>query len=1098
MGTKKKRKCVEDPAATTSGTPTLKQHSTAEELDTCAFTEKISNSTYAAASLLRAAFPPEDSYSLSDGESFIPNIDDNDDEMTDPDVNFETVSSSSNLGFENDRLARFFGYVSRFSEVTERLRGGVEYLVKRSQCQSDLRYEEMEKMHTPEGQLSSIMHLAHIVYSTPRQQRGNLAKTIRLVHEIGCEHGFYACGKETNASFAEKHGRNDFDANYITKCIQPEYNIGLVTGGFFTHGVKLPLDESDMRRQLLEGKFSIMENLPVPTVHSIAGHAYVDPLECCRCCLAWPNAKLSILEERNFHGEVCIHSSQSKRAREIFSSATAAGCDGIISYLTFWSDDCDAGSTAMQGNANMWVLVMTVATPIDDRNRVQNSFPIAVGKKGDSHEAIYFKIAQALNMMKDPRTQKPFYIGWKNKLVPCYFETLAWLGDQPERRGENKLMLGSSTYHARFGVSADHLSLYRSNRLQSCEQCIEKMKGLYNSPPPDLLHLLLCDECLNWDALSDSPLANVPCPEKYPKYNIDDDPRSLRIVNERLCKVGDELLLKPFRITYDSLKEAVRVAHAAYLADEWDMDNCKEFLKVEGINSDFLEQFREHAEYSKAFRMVTEGESLDYLLHIQQQNPALFQRVPYPWPWSLPGVDIISHVEAIMHIFMLGIVKDCVMLTSHILTRVQAGASLLRLLNPLSKLLISCKNNSWLKPREYKGGKLGGWISENYLALARVSLWFYKDIGVAMGDKTENEDVPHPADADQQNWRKDQNKYWLEVRGLDTSGKANELRARVAAAMLLDPVPEPVPPPNVTAEDIADLWISLNNLLASAMSRCVDGIVIAKAEIAIRLYLSTYDRIEQKAPAQRKNAKDLKKPAVVSAYNNLCLLNIPRVMEEFGPLPDLWEGGIKGEGFLPQVKALYHGGMRDGWTINMLKGLHRAIALRGTMSPLQTTEVAPSELHSLKFCSSEFHQHTSKRDISDRLLVTRNASKKPISVILLHDAASSVQVRIFSAAGNYNQLVEIYLENDQDYVKQFGLSYYNFKVAPELEGDSLTWSAHISPSLKNPKIGFAYLLPLMGGTQDVANRRFAMIASTWRCLGEEYSLQDMLSRSIFK
>ena len=189
--------------------------------------------------------------------------------------------------------------------------------------------------------------------------------------------------------------------------------------------------------------------------------------------------------------------------------------------------------------------------------------------------------------------------------------------------------------------------------------------------------------------------------------------------------------------------------------------------------------------------------------------------------------------------------------------------------------------------------------------------------------------------------------------------------------------------------------------------------------------------------------------------------------------------------------------MRDGWTINMLKGLHRAIALRGTMSSLQETEIAACKLESLKFCSSEFHQHTSKRDITDRLLATRNASKKPVSVILLYDDASSLKVRILAAAGNHSQLVEIYLENEQDYVKEFGLSYFQFKAAPELEGDSLTWEAHISPDLKNPKIGFTYLLPLMGGIQDLTTRRFAMISSTWRCLGEEYSLQDMLARDIF-
>ena len=60
--------------------------------------------------------------------------------------------------------------------------------------------------------------------------------------------------------------------------------------------------------------------------------------------------------------------------------------------------------------------------------------------------------------------------------------------------------------------------------------------------------------------------------------------------------------------------------------------------------------------------------------------------------------------------------------------------------------------------------------------------------------------------------------------------------------------------------------------------------------------------------------------------------------------------------------------------------------------------------------------------------------------------------------------------------------------------------AHLTQTFRPPsapKIGFAYLLPLMGGIQDLTTRRFAMISSTWRCLGEEYSLQDMLARDIF-
>jgi hypothetical protein len=35
---------------------------------------------------------------------------------------------------------------------------------------------------------------------------------------------------------------------------------------------------------------------------------------------------------------------------------------------------------------------------------------------------------------------------------------------------------------------------------------------------------------------------------------------------------------------------------------------------------------------------------------------------------------------------------------------------------------------SWCKCIAYKSGNLGGWVSENYLSLARVLPWFYGSI----------------------------------------------------------------------------------------------------------------------------------------------------------------------------------------------------------------------------------------------------------------------------------------------------------------------------------------------------------------------------------
>jgi hypothetical protein len=42
-----------------------------------------------------------------------------------------------------------------------------------------------------------------------------------------------------------------------------------------------------------------------------------------------------------------------------------------------------------------------------------------------------------------------------------------------------------------------------------------------------------------------------------------------------------------------------------------------------------------------------------------------------------------------------------------------------------------------------------------------------------------------------------------------------------------------------------------------------------------------------------RDTKD--KPTRISSSNFICLINLPRVLEEYGPLRNLWEGGGQGE-----------------------------------------------------------------------------------------------------------------------------------------------------------------------------------------------------------
>ena len=61
-----------------------------------------------------------------------------------------------------------------------------------------------------------------------------------------------------------------------------------------------------------------------------------------------------------------------------------------------------------------------------------------------------------------------------------------------------------------------------------------------------------------------------------------------------------------------------------------------------------------------------------------------------------------------------------------------------------------------------------------------------------------------------------------------------------------------------------------------------------------------------------------KKPIWISTYSMLNLLNLPLIMETFGPLRNYWEGSIMGEGILKRVKANYSC-MHPNWFMTLTK-----------------------------------------------------------------------------------------------------------------------------------------------------------------------------------
>ena len=228
----------------------------------------------------------------------------------------------------------------------------------------------------------------------------------------------------------------------------------------------------------------------------------------------------------------------------------------------------------------------------------------------------------------------------------------------------------------------------------------------------------------------------------------------------------------------------------------------------------------------------------------------------------------------------------------------------------------------WCKALPYTMGNFGGWVSENYLAFARLLPWFYSSVNYIESVQKPYEDPLGP----RSKWTVTQNKRWLISRNLPAFGKAKDLRAAVDKYMNQEGGPPPVcPGASGTIQDIVKVVWSMWSMVCNLMVKEVTPEQVAEVQHQIKCFLSFYDALDKRIPA-KKNKKQKNVPTWLQSYNFVCLLNLPDVMSNYGPLPNLWEGGGQGEKVLSRLKPL-HNGYRAGWQKHLLSNALDAMAL---------------------------------------------------------------------------------------------------------------------------------------------------------------------------
>ncbi len=301
--------------------------------------------------------------------------------------------------------------------------------------------------------------------------------------------------------------------------------------------------------------------------------------------------------------------------------------------------------------------------------------------------------------------------------------------------------------------------------------------------------------------------------------------------------------LKPKSLDYGVLKEAVRKTHEKISRGEWQVKQGRAFLKALAINKDLRCRVTDNAWNAHQLALSVENKDKaplehGYLADQFNENPQSFTMVELPVLWCR-GVLLKQHVDVIMHLVFLGVLKTSIIQFNFWAKKKGKHRSFVRHAEGVLES-IQALGLKWCKAIPYSSGKLGGWVSENYLALSRVIKWFYSRLDHIADDKK----FVQPC-IPQKKWVMDDNKGWLRERGQPLSGNAAELRERVHNLMTQKGGPPSiVPPGGGPVENVMRCSRALSCMVSKLMVNQVTPGHVFEAQRAVKLFLSIFEEFD--------------------------------------------------------------------------------------------------------------------------------------------------------------------------------------------------------------------------------------------------------------
>ena len=484
---------------------------------------------------------------------------------------------------------------------------------------------------------------------------------------------------------------------------------------------------------------------------------------------------------------------------------------------------------------------------------------------------------------------------------------------------------------------------------------------------------------------------------------------------------------------FGEFKEAVEFCYKAMKTGKFTSAQGYAYLTLYGMNRKWQSHIIIKAENEHLFRELVRlnlckgTPEYNSMMDKKKFNPELFGKPILPSNWE--GIhNIKSYIDAPMHLLFLGVVK---LINSRILDWAAVSKNETRLLNTFSSIIPSIYDLKleWCKMFPLsQSDSFSGLVSENWLAVCRLSRWMYSRMPSIISDKAL--DIFSPTESVYK-WKGVDLRKWLALRGLPRNGKISELKETIDNYLSK---PETIPPIcsryTCPIDLVSNSLITMNAFIQRVMQSTYTCKLIDETDNYIKLFLSFLH--EWDANTKNKDSK----PIWLSSYSLLNLLNLHEMMLRFGPVRNLWEGGYRGEGILRLVKH-HISNVQANWHICATNKFYQHKSLQRILEQLSSFDKSKEVGGKLKFSdkANNLHFYDKKQNLIDAY-----HSGQPISVFI--DDSDC----IFAVINNSMYAV---FHVGEFHSEILSLCYFNMNAPTFVSSDSL------NPSLKC----FGLLLP---------------------------------------